>query len=334
MSTAPIILYRYDASPFSHKIDNALALKRIIHDKVNVSPMLPRPEITERLGVIYRRIPILAIGNDVYCDTSLIVSVLERRFPPSQGYGTLFPKRKNGENADTGLIKAFSTFYAGSTLFPPTANLLPWDKIPETFLKDRSALRGAPIDTKAMAAHAPISKSTLSSHLLLVEEQLNDSREWLFDTELPSLADVSVHFVFAWGRSFKGTDSLFDAKRIPRTIQWIDRMTEFIKEQQASQRAPAKLHGLDAANKIISSSYEPYDVVGFDQVEASHLGVVLGDMVKIAPEDTGRGYPTIGKLVALNREETTLEICGSVGLIRCHFPRLGFSIKLATTTKL
>lgn len=52
MSTAPVILYRYviifwvkfgfkhasryDASPFSHKIDNALTLKRITHDKVNV----------------------------------------------------------------------------------------------------------------------------------------------------------------------------------------------------------------------------------------------------------------------------------------------------------
>ena len=123
-----------------------------------VSPMLPRPEITERLGVIYRRIPILAIGNDIYCDTrfvtshfilllliplmerSLIVSVLERRFSPSKGYGTLFPKRKNGQNTDTGLIKAFSKFYADSALFLPTVNLLAWDKIPEPFLKDRGAV--------------------------------------------------------------------------------------------------------------------------------------------------------------------------------------------------
>ena len=204
----------------------------------------------------------------------------------------------------------------------------------------------------------------------MVEEQLSDSREWLFDTELPSLADVSVHFVFAWGRSIKGTDSLFDAKRVPRTIQvresvkrqpillilttqWIDRLNEFIKEQQASQRAPAKLHGLDAANKIVSSTYEPYDVVGFDKIEASRLRVAMGDVVKIAPDDTGKyftcpssraddtqagflgqGYPTIGKLVALNREEFTLEIHGSVGMLRCHFPRLGFSIRLATTMKL
>ena len=40
---------------------------------------LPRPEVMDMLGIKYRRIPILAIGNDVYCDTSLIASALERR---------------------------------------------------------------------------------------------------------------------------------------------------------------------------------------------------------------------------------------------------------------
>ena len=30
---------------------------------------MPRPEITDELGVNYRRIPLLAIGNDVYIDT-------------------------------------------------------------------------------------------------------------------------------------------------------------------------------------------------------------------------------------------------------------------------
>ena len=69
---------------------------------------LPRPDLADRLGVTYRRIPVLAIGKDVYCDSSLIASVLERRFPASEGFGTLFPKRNGGGKADTGIIKAFS----------------------------------------------------------------------------------------------------------------------------------------------------------------------------------------------------------------------------------
>jgi glutathione S-transferase len=334
MSTEPVILYRYDTSPFSHKIDNVLSLKTISHEKVDVSPMLPRPEITDYLGVSYRRIPILAIGNDVYCDTSLIVSALERRFPPSKGFGTIFPVSKNGGSADTGLIKAFSKFYADNVLFPPATGLIPWDRLPEAFIADRSKLRGSTIDMKAMKANIPNVQSLISSHLLLVEEQLSDSREWLFNTVSPSLADISVHFVFAWSRSFKGTDTLFDTKRVPFTLQWLDRLTKLIKKHRQSQNPPAKLKGEDAATKITSSIHESYDVVGFDTTEASRLGFAIGDTVQVAPEDTGRNYPTVGKLVALNREEITLEVQGSKGLIRCHFPRLGFFVKPVSSAKL
>ncbi|KAJ3510619.1 hypothetical protein NLJ89_g4566 [Agrocybe chaxingu] len=288
MSIPPVILYRYDASPFSHKIDNALTVKGVPHEKVNVVPMLPRPEITDALGITYRRIPILAIGNDVYCDTSLITSVLERRFPTSKGYRSLFPARKNGGSADTGLVKAISNFYADRVLFAPASSLLPWDKIPESFLKDRSALRGSPLDRKAIAAARPLSETFLSSNILLIEEQLSDSRDWLFDTESPSLADISIHFVFAWARSFKGTESLFDSSKNPHTVKWLDRMNDFLKKQRASQKVPTKLHGADAASRIVSGSHESYDIVGFEALEASRLGVKLGDIVQIAPEDTGK----------------------------------------------
>jgi len=105
-----------------------------------VSDILPRPELSELLGVAYRRIPILAIGNDVYCDTSLISYVLERRFPASAGYGTIFPHRKNGK-VDTGMIKAFAQNYPERVLFPLGAALLPWQKFQPSFVKDRSDAR-------------------------------------------------------------------------------------------------------------------------------------------------------------------------------------------------
>lgn len=84
-STPRIILFCYELSPFSHKVKNILLLKKIPFSTVKVNYMLPRPEIND-LGIGYRRIPVLAIDNDVYCDTSLIVSVLEKRFPASSGY--------------------------------------------------------------------------------------------------------------------------------------------------------------------------------------------------------------------------------------------------------
>lgn len=99
--------------------------------------MLPRPELSELLGISYRRIPLLAIGNDVYCDTSLISYTLERRFPESKVFGTIFPRRKNGL-ADTGMIKAFTQSYPEKVLFPLAVGLSPWQKFPPAFLKDRS----------------------------------------------------------------------------------------------------------------------------------------------------------------------------------------------------
>ena len=99
---------------------------------------MPRPDLAERLGVTYRRIPVLAIGKDVYCDSSLIASVLERRFPPSEGFGTLFPRRKGGGSADTGMIKAFAMFYADKALGQLGSETLPYNKFTPEFLKDRT----------------------------------------------------------------------------------------------------------------------------------------------------------------------------------------------------
>lgn len=101
---------------------------------------LPRPDITDRLGIGYRRIPLLAIGNDVYCDTSLISLVLERSFPKEEGYPTIFPLHKNGSKADTGMIAAFAMSYSDRSLFPLAAALLPYKKFPESFIADRSAV--------------------------------------------------------------------------------------------------------------------------------------------------------------------------------------------------
>ncbi|PPQ72196.1 hypothetical protein CVT26_006927 [Gymnopilus dilepis] len=333
-SEVPVILYRYDASPFSHKIDNVLSLKRIPYYKVDVSSTLPRPEITEYLGLPYRRIPILAIGNDVYCDTSLIVSVLEQRFPAEKGFETIFPAQKHGGKPDTGLIKALSKFYADDNLFALAAELLPWTKFPPSFVADRSQFYGSEVNVKAIEQSVPYKQSILAAHLLLLEEQLKDSREWLFNTVQPSLADISLHFVFAWARTFKSTKAVFDAKEIPFTLRWLDRLTALISNERQGQPPPIKLHGEEAATKIASSTHESYGVVGFDVRDASRLGFAVGDTVQVAPVDTGKNKPTTGKLVALSREQIVLEVRGSKGLIRCHFPRLGFSAKSASLAKL
>ncbi|PPR06570.1 hypothetical protein CVT24_001751 [Panaeolus cyanescens] len=333
MSNPPVIMYRYDASPFCHKVDNILTLKKIPHQRVNVSSMLPRPEITELLGITYRRIPILAIGNDVYCDSSLIATALERRFPSSAGYGTIYPPRAGTNKTDIGLINLFSKFYADNVLFPPATNLIAWDKIPAVFLKDRSALRGAPIDPAAITAARPLSESVLTTHLINLESQLADGRTWLLDTSLPSLADLSVHFVLAWGKSFKGTDAVFDKVKFPKTLEWIDRVTAHIQSLRTSQPAPTKLKGPEAAEIIVNATAS-HEELKFDDLEGERLKLKKGDSVLITPDDNARNYPTKGTLLGLTAEECVVQVKGSKGLIRVHFPRFGFVIRKGDAAKL
>ncbi|KAF7359219.1 Glutathione s-transferase [Mycena sanguinolenta] len=286
-----VILYRYDASPFSVKIDNVLLLKNIPHEKVNVASMMPRPEISDLLGITYRRIPILAIGNDIYCDTSLIASALERRFPKLRGYGTIFPNKKHGAGADTGLIKAFSKYWPDTALFPLAPVHLPWDKLPPQFVDDRSKLRGAPINVEAMVAQRGKSLSMLSTNLALIEEQLADGREWLFDTELPSLADISVHNVYGWVKTLRGVESLFDANTFPKSLEWLARLTAYLgRLKQAFPKVP-KITGKDAAARITAASFEPYNVVGFDEREGARLGLKAGDEVSITSACSARDRP-------------------------------------------
>lgn len=129
-------------------------------------------------------------------------------------------------------------------------------------------------------------------------------------------------------------------------FQWFDRLAQAIETEKQNKSSPKTLDGAEAAAKIVSASHESYDVVGFDAIEASRLGTALEDAVQVVPEDTGkpvfychlhpemlkttqctgRNHPTVGKLVALNREEVILEVRGTQGLVRCHFPRIGFLI--------
>lgn len=54
----------------------------------------------------------------------------------------------------------------------------------------------------------------------LIEGQLSDGREWLMDTETPSLADLSVHYIWEWMQQFRPLrhlKDLFEPAVIPAT---------------------------------------------------------------------------------------------------------------------
>ena len=104
MSTE-LILHHYPASPFAEKIRLVLGFKQLPWKSVIIPSVMPKPDVVALTGG-YRRTPILQIGADIYCDTSLICEVLEHKQPEP----VLYPPHLKG------VSRVFAQ-WADSTLF-------------------------------------------------------------------------------------------------------------------------------------------------------------------------------------------------------------------------
>src|SRR5947208_15141346 len=80
-----VVLHHYNASPFSEKIRKIFGLKRLKWRAVEQPSIMPKPDLVPLTGG-YRRIPVLQIGADVYCDPQVIVRLLERLQPAPPAY--------------------------------------------------------------------------------------------------------------------------------------------------------------------------------------------------------------------------------------------------------
>ena len=75
-----IVLHQYPLSLFAEKIRRILAYKRIPYRAVAQPMTAPKPSLTALTGG-YRRIPVLQIGADAYCDTACIARPIEELHP-------------------------------------------------------------------------------------------------------------------------------------------------------------------------------------------------------------------------------------------------------------
>lgn len=83
---AEMIIHHYPQSPVSEKIRMAMGFKKLSWRSVEQNRFPDRPELFQMTGG-YRRLPVLQIGADLYCDTQCIFRELERRAPEP----TFFP---------------------------------------------------------------------------------------------------------------------------------------------------------------------------------------------------------------------------------------------------
>ena len=75
-----IVLHHYNESPYAEKVRCLLGYKQLDWRSVTVPMVAPKPDLTA-LTAGYRKVPVMQIGADVYCDTRLIAEVIEDLAP-------------------------------------------------------------------------------------------------------------------------------------------------------------------------------------------------------------------------------------------------------------
>jgi glutathione S-transferase len=148
-------------------------------------PVMPRPDL-EAIGVNYRRIPVMGIGRDVYCDTRLMLDKLEQLFP-SDSLGASQPDQKAVQKLLEKWTIDAGVFARASQLIPTSMPLLNDPK----FTKDREDFSGRSWNKAQIEAMRPESIAHIREGFSFLERTLlADDREWILKTKKPSLADI------------------------------------------------------------------------------------------------------------------------------------------------
>ncbi|KIW27179.1 uncharacterized protein PV07_06941 [Cladophialophora immunda] len=319
-----IVLYHYSFSPFARRVLWYLSLRGMDYAECKQPPVMPRPDLSV-LGVKYRRIPVMSIGRDVYCDSRIILRKLEELFPEG-ALGASSPEEKAIEkfleiwNIEAGL------FTRASQLIPTSMPLLNDPK----FTKDREEYSGRPWSKEYIAENRPEAVAAIRSGFKLLETTLlADGRKWVLKTEKPTLADIEAIWTFDWLNGLKGAlpRELISDKGYPKVFAWIARFNNVLKAAKAQAPKPASLKGDAAAERILNASFVDKDL-GVDP--ADPLGLQPGTEVEVFPIDLGTQHHDQGRLVGLTEDEVVLSTQAKGKEVRLHFPRTGFRIKAVT----
>lgn len=300
-----IIFHQYDISPFSEKARVAFGIKGLEWFACDEPVIMPKPELVALTGG-YRKIPVMQIGADIYCDTQIILRELEKRFPSP----TLFP------GGDKGLGWGIS-MWADRVFFQAAVAIIFGGGTPladEAFIKDREKLTGRPFDIEGMKAAAPMMAEQFRAQLGWLEEQLADGRKFLLGEE-PGLADASAFYNLAFVRwTSPGGTKLIET--FPGVLAWEKRVAGIGHGKRQEISRDEALDIAKAATSTEEAKADPGEPNGFKP----------GDAVMVMADDYGRD-PIMGELVSSSAQHIAIKRNDPrVGDVVVHFPRAGFLV--------
>ncbi|KAF2646265.1 glutathione S-transferase [Massarina eburnea CBS 473.64] len=324
--TAPngIILFNYPVSPFGRRVSWYLALRGIGYALCEQPFIMPRPDL-EKLGLKYRRIPILTIGRDVYLDTRLIIRKLEEKFPDGK-LGSEKPEEVFVE-------KLLEKYMVEGPVFSMATGLVPAQMMNDAkVMEDRKGFCGRDWTRESLEQGRPECLVYVRNLFDFLETTiLADGRKWILNSAKPSLADIEAIWPMDWLVGMEGAvpSHVVSEKHFPKVYAWIHRFRAALDEAQSAAPGTAVLDGDEAVNVILQSSFSE-GTGTVDQNDGS--GLKAGTEVELYPADWGSEHRDVGQLVALGPDEVTVEAKGTGGAgagaagLRIHGPRTGFRV--------
>lgn len=303
------ILHHYPPSPVSEKIRTGFGLKNLSWRSVEQNRLPDRPELFAMTGG-YRRIPVMQIGADIYCDTQCILREIEARAPEP----TFFP------NQSAGLPVAFSRWTDGELFdaafrvaLAPVA-----EGLPAAFVADRARLYiGPDADLGKELEDLPHTLAQLRPQLGWLEERLESGETYLLG-EKPGMPDLSAWFIY-WFVSERYEQANEFFSEFPNLNNWAKRMAAIGHGTSTSMTPVEALNIAKAVTPDTKEQYDPRDPQGLKP----------GMNATITPTTDSGEIAVAGIIRATSRDAVTLTIenpeCGQVAV---HFPRVGYRVSI------
>lgn len=307
--TTPI-LHHYPTSPYGEVIRTALGLKGVAWESVEQSVIMPRPFLTPLTGG-YRRIPVLQIGADIYCDTQLILRELDQRFPNA-------PLVKAGAEASAWMMRGYSERVwfqiSVAVIFAEIG-----EHIPEAFKADRKQLSGRDFDVAGMRAVAPMMQDQWRAIASWADVQLSQGGPFL-GGKAADITDLSVWLNVWFLRGAAPATFLALTADMPALTDWSLRM-DAIGHGVCTPLPPDQ-----ALAKAAAVEPEKAPRTAFPH-EAQ--GLTPGMQAVVRADDYGRD-PIAGVIHRIDANRVSLwRDTVEAGRVVTHFPRAGFSVQMA-----
>lgn len=297
---------------------------------------MPRPDVAA-LGLEYRRIPIMAIGNSVILDSSLQVTKLEEL--PSSGDAVI--PSPSPVNVDHKAIQFLVSRFVCKVLFRTLSYLMRVDKgflASRKFNEDRSKLLGGDFKQAVLRRQPGAMAEVIAVFEFLENTLLTDGRKWLLNTEQVTSVDIEAAWALVWidGMDEGLPQEHFSEQRFPKVRAWMNRYRSILHQEQ-QKRGPVEDISGDEAAKLIKISPVNVEEAGVNPIDpvAKSLGLSKGDLITIWTNDVPKVVEKdTGKLVALLSNEIVMDVTTPGGTFRVYAPRNGFEIQKQSSPRL